>query len=88
MTVFLDFSEAIDTLNQFIMLRKLNLCDIRITKNNWFESYLGNWYHYVKIEGTCSYHLPVSHGVPQGLILGPILFLVYMNNMTYLYSNS
>lgn len=48
---------------------------------NWFRDYLSNRQHYVHIEGSSSDKLPVLSGVPQGSILGPVLFIVYINGI-------
>ena len=80
--VLLDFSSAFDTINQELLLKKLkNDYGIEKTALKWFDSYLNNRHFMVKIKDTHSNGRNVRYGVPQGSILGPILFLLYVKEM-------
>ena len=77
--VFLDLRKSIDTVDHCILLDKLSKCGIRGTSWNWFKSYLENRIQYVCYSDTLSAIMPIIHGVPQGSILEPLLFISYIN---------
>jgi hypothetical protein len=79
--VFLDLRKAFDTCSHEILLKKLANLGIRNTALEWFRSYLSNRMQRVEINGHLSEILSISCGVFQGSILGPILFLCYINEI-------
>ena len=81
LAVFMDLSKAFDTLDHDILTKKLAHHGIHGTALQWFTSYLTDRSQYVEIEGVSSNILPLYTGVPQGSILGPLLFLIYMNDI-------
>ena len=83
LAVFIDFSKCFDTLNRNILLRKLEAYGIRGIPLQLFESYLSDRYQAVKVNDTVSSFKLVNTGVPQGSVLGPILYLIYVNELPY-----
>ena len=79
--VFVDLEKAFDTVNHTILLSKLNHYGIRGESLEWFRSYLTNRKQCSTINGSSSEYSKISCGVPQGSILGPLLFLIYINDM-------
>ena len=77
--VLIDLQKAFDTVDHAILLDKL--AAIGVSSVSWFDSYLSGRQQCVDINGTRSEFLPISCGVPQGSILGPQLFLIYINDM-------
>ena len=78
---FIDLSKAFDTLNHFILLDKLKFYGPSNTSLSWFGSYLYQRQQFVELDDTISRTAIINTGVPQGSILGPLLFIIYMNDI-------
>ena len=79
--IFVDLQKAIDLVNHNFLLARLKHYGIKVVTYSWFGSYLTDRKQYASISGFNSKHLPVPPGVPQGSVLGPLLFLTYINGL-------
>ena len=80
--VLLDLQKAFDTVDHGILLMKLKALGLSQDVSRWFQSYLSDRQQLVDVSGTLSSHANISCGVPQGSILEPLLFLIYVNDMS------
>ena len=83
LAIFMDLSKAFDTLDHPILLNKLKYYGVNHISLKWFSNYLTGRQQYVEIDGYSSGLLPLTTGVLQGSILGPLLFLIYMNDILH-----
>ena len=79
--IYHDFSKAFDKVDHGVLLHKLRDMGIAGNLGIWFHSIISNHYHFVRLQGGSSTASPVISGVPQGTVLGPLLFLILMSDI-------
>ena len=88
LSIFIDFAKAFDTVNHKILLDKMYHYGIRGPIHSWFKDYLTNRNQTTVFKGVNSTSSTITLGVPQGSVLGPILFLIYINDITDIFTKS
>ena len=81
--IFVYLQKAFDTIDHNILLPKLENYEIHSVANDWFKSYLSDRRQFISINGFNSNHAVLKHGVPQGSVLGPIILLIYINDLDH-----
>ena len=85
--VFLDLKKAFDTVDRTILMKKLSSFNVQNEALSWLDDFLQDRQQQTRANGKVSKLQPVSKGVPQGSVIGPLLFIAYINDVTHVITN-